>query len=259
MLTVHHLGRSQSERIVWLCEELEIPYRLLQYSRDPITRFAPTDYRALHPIGTAPIITNRSVILPESGAIIEYIITRYGSDRLKILPGIGDFPSYLLWFHFASASLLPSLTAINQAAVLKNDNSSGAHRSRVDRAMSLVEARLAQAQYFAGELFSAADIMMFFPLTTLRHIRPMDLTSFRGIRGYLKRVGERPAYLKAMRKSDPDMPLMSALRVKPYQEREACAATEGCRPQSGRSCRFQSKRRIISGALRESRIGARPP
>jgi glutathione S-transferase len=210
MLTVHHLGRSQSERIVWLCEELETPYRLLQYARDPVTGLAPAEYRALHPIGTAPIITDDALVLPESGAIIEYVIARYGGGRLKISPESVEFPGYLFWFHFANASLLPSLTAVNRAAVLKHDDAGGAHPSRVDRAMSLVEARLAQAQYFAGELFSAADIMMFFPLTTLRHFRPMELSGFPGIRGYLKRVGERPAYLKAMRKSDPNMPLMLA-------------------------------------------------
>jgi glutathione S-transferase len=210
VLTVHHLGRSQSERIVWLCEELEIPYRLLHYSRDPVIRLAPADYRALYPIDTAPIITNGALVLPESGAIIEYVIARYGGGRLKVSSESIDFPSYLFWFHFANASPLPNLTATVRAAVLKHDNAVDVHPSRVVRAMSRIEARLAEAKYFAGELFSAADIMMFFPLTTLRHFRPMELTGFPGIRGYLKHVGERPAYLQAMRKSDPNMPLMLA-------------------------------------------------
>ena len=210
MLTVHHLGKSQSERIVWLCEELEIPYRLLHYSRDPVTHLAPADYRALHPTGTAPIITDGSLILPESGAIIEYVIARYGGGRLKVSPESIDFPSYLFWFHFANASLLPNLTATVRAAVLGHDYAVDVRPSRVDRAMSLIEARLAEARYFAGELFSAADIMMFFPLTTLRHFRPIELAGFPNIRGYLKHVGERPAYLQAMRKSDPNMPLMLA-------------------------------------------------
>ena len=79
MLTVHHLGISQSDRIVWLCEELEIPYELVRYERDPITRMAPADYKALHPFGTAPVITDGGLVLGESGAIIEYIIAKYGN------------------------------------------------------------------------------------------------------------------------------------------------------------------------------------
>ena len=78
MLTVHHLGVSQSERIVWLCEELGVPYELKLYDRDPVTRLAPPQYKSLHPVGTAPIITDGDVVLPESGAIIEYIIGKYG-------------------------------------------------------------------------------------------------------------------------------------------------------------------------------------
>jgi glutathione S-transferase len=84
MLTVHHLGISQSERIVWLCEELGIPYELKRYDRDPVTRLGPPEYKALHPLGTAPIITDGDLVLPESGAIMEYIIGKYGDGRLAV-------------------------------------------------------------------------------------------------------------------------------------------------------------------------------
>ena len=84
MLTVHHLGISQSDRIVWLCEELAIPYRLIRYERDPKTQFAPPEYRALTPFGTAPAITDGDLTLGESGAIIEYIIAKHGGGRLAI-------------------------------------------------------------------------------------------------------------------------------------------------------------------------------
>ncbi len=105
MLTVHHLGRSQSERIVWLCEELEIPYRLKCYRRDPVTMLAPPEYKALHPIGAAPVITDGDLMLAESGAVVEYIIGRYGNGRLALDAGHRDYSHFLYWFHFANGTL----------------------------------------------------------------------------------------------------------------------------------------------------------
>src|ERR1700740_3315156 len=110
MLTVHHLGRSQSERIVWLCEELGLDYELKRYERDPATRLAPAGDKALHPIGTAPVITDGGLVLGESGTIIEYIIAKYGGGRLARKAGHPEFADYLYWFHYANASfqaLLP--------------------------------------------------------------------------------------------------------------------------------------------------------
>jgi len=97
MLTVHPLRRSQSERIVWLCEELRLDYTLKCYVRDPATMLAPAEYRALHPMGTAPVITDGDVMLAESGAIVEYIIARYGDGRLAIPPAHPEFSQYLFW------------------------------------------------------------------------------------------------------------------------------------------------------------------
>ena len=91
MLTVHHLGKSQSERIFWLCEELEIPYELKRYARDAKTMLAPPDYKALYPIGTAPVITDGDVVLAESGAVVEYIIAKYGDGRLTLRADDPDF------------------------------------------------------------------------------------------------------------------------------------------------------------------------
>ena len=84
MLTVHHLGKSQSERIVWLCEELGIPYELKRYTRDPVTMLAPAEYKALHPIGAAPVITDGELVLAESGAVVDYIVAKYGNGRLVL-------------------------------------------------------------------------------------------------------------------------------------------------------------------------------
>src|SRR5919108_4689978 len=102
MLTVHHLCRSQSERIVWLCEELGLDYELKRYERAPL--LAPPEYKALHPIGTAPVITDGDVVLGESGAIIEYILAKYGKGRLARRLGHPEFANYLYWLHFANGS-----------------------------------------------------------------------------------------------------------------------------------------------------------
>src|ERR1700709_2331336 len=109
MLTVHHLGKSQSERIVWLCEELEVLYELKRYARDPVTMLAPADYKALHRIGCAPVITDGDLVLAESGAVVEYIIATYGNGRLALKPDHPDFAAYLYWLHFANGTLQPSM------------------------------------------------------------------------------------------------------------------------------------------------------
>src|SRR5215475_8709131 len=107
MLTVHHLGHSQSERIVWLCEELGIPYELKRYERRADNRLAPPEYKALHPLGAAPVITDGTLVLAESGAVVEYLIQTYGGGRLAMPSGQPDYPAYLYWFHFANGTLQP--------------------------------------------------------------------------------------------------------------------------------------------------------
>src|SRR6266705_1284610 len=104
MLTVHHLGKSQSERIVWLCEELEIPYELNRYARDPVTMLAPADYKALHPVGAAPVIVDGDLVLAESGAIVDYIIAKYGNGRLVLRSDAPDFAQFLYWFPCANGT-----------------------------------------------------------------------------------------------------------------------------------------------------------
>ncbi len=108
MLTVHHLGKSQSERIVWLCEELGIPYDLKVYDRDAVTRLAPPEYKALHPLGAAPVMQDGDVLLAESGAIVEYIVAKHGKGRLTLAPDHPDFAQFLYWFHFANGTLQPA-------------------------------------------------------------------------------------------------------------------------------------------------------
>jgi glutathione S-transferase len=205
MLTVHHLGVSQSERIVWLCEELEIPYALVRYDRVPPGRgMGPPEYKALHPLGTAPIITDGDVVLPESGAIIDYIIGKYGQGQLTVGPNAPNFADYLFWFHYANASFLPSQTGAPRDGAEETPRAQFM-RARAERAWTLVEARLGEAAYFAGDDFTAADIIMVFDLTTMRAFAPRDLAPYPNILAYLQRIGARPAYRRAMEKADPQM------------------------------------------------------
>jgi glutathione S-transferase len=207
MLTVHHLGVSQSERIVWLCEELGLDYELKRYDRDPQTRLAPAAYKALHPMGTAPVITDGKVVMSESGAIVEYILARYGKGRLAVAPEQPNFADYVFWLHFANGSMMPhelirligSMLGANDSPVLQS------LMSRSDRGYTLVEKRLGEAEWFAGPELTAADVMMVFTLTTMRMFEARDLSAYPHIRRYLKRVGERPAYRRAMAKGDPGM------------------------------------------------------
>ncbi|WP_020699250.1 glutathione S-transferase family protein [Reyranella massiliensis] len=212
-MIVHHLGKSQSERIVWLCEELGIPYDLRVYDRDPVTRLAPPQYKALHPMGAAPVITDGDLVLAESGAIIEYIVAKHGKGRLTLAPDHPDFAQFLFWFHFANGTLQPATgrNMILSRLKLPDDNPIlRAMKGRLDLALGLVEARLARSAFLAGSEFTTADIMIVFTLTTMRLFLPFDLAPYPAILAYLQRIGGRPAYRRAMHKGDPDMaPLLT--------------------------------------------------
>ena len=109
MLKIHHLGHSQSERIVWLCEELELPYELHKHTRDAVTRLSPPALKAMHPLGSAPLIEDGDLLLAESAAIVEYIIVKHGGGRLKPGPEHADYAEFLYWFHFSNGNLQPTM------------------------------------------------------------------------------------------------------------------------------------------------------
>ena len=210
MLTVHHLGISQSERIVWLCEELAIPYQLVNYERDPLTRLAPAEYKALHPFGTAPVIVDGPVVLAESAAIIEYIIARHGKGRLSVRPDAPNYAEYLFWFHFANGSMMPVQFAGAIKPTADESPRTRISRERCERTWKMVEARLGEVPYFAGPEFTAADIIMVFVLTTMRAFVPRDISGNPNVLAYLQRIGARPAYRQAMQKGDPTLkPLLT--------------------------------------------------
>jgi glutathione S-transferase len=207
MLTLHHLGHSQSERIVWLCEELGLPYHLERYERRADTRMAPDAYKALHPMGTAPILVDGSLVLGESAAICDYLIAMHGDGRLARHRGDPDFADYLYWFHFANGTLQPLLLRIRS---LERVDPSPANaplqlaQTQFARVFAMLDARLAVADHLAGD-FSAADIMSVFTLTTMRLFKPYDVAPWPNILAYLQRILARPAYRRAMAAADPDL------------------------------------------------------
>jgi len=206
MLTVHHLGISQSERIVWLCEELGLTYELKRYDRRADNRLAPDEYKKLHPMGIAPVITDGDLVLGERGAICDYICARYGDGRLTPGPNDPDFADHLFWFHWSNGTFMTTLMmqlvlsgggSGNPAAVFVED------RSR--RMWAMVETRLGQTQFFGGRNLTTADIMMVYCLTTTRAFRGTSIDDYPHLKAYLARIGARPAYQKAMAKAEPGM------------------------------------------------------
>ena len=152
---------------------------------------APADYKALHPIGAAPVLTDGDLVLAESGAVLDYIIAKYGNGRLTVKPDHPDFASYLYWLHFANGSLQPDMgrNMILNRLKLPDDNPIRlAQKARLDLAFDLVEARTREAEYLAGNEFTAADIMTGFSLTTMRYFMPYDLKRCPNIVGYLARI-----------------------------------------------------------------------
>lgn len=206
MLTIHHLRISQSERIVWLCEELEIEYDLKLYNRDPETRLAPPELKALHPMQIAPVITDGDLVLGESGAIMDYIVGKYAPDT-PLVPRADnpDFADHLYWYHFANATLMTN--GMMSIAV----NAVGAEMppplmKRVTNAWGHIEARLSEAAYFGGANFTTADIMLGFSLTTARAFNDMSIEHMPNLKAYLQRIGEREAYQRAIAKAEPGFP-----------------------------------------------------
>ena len=219
VLTVHHLQVSQSERIVWLCEELGIPYELKLYQRSPV--LSPPSYLALHPIGAAPVITDdeKNLTLAESNAIAEYIIHVYGGGHLAVEPGADNYADYLYWFAFTNGTLQPAImrTMVLRFAGLNEDNNHVArYENRLNQALEFLDRRLGETgAWLAGKEFTAADVMIVFSLTTMRKFDGRDLSKYGNVLEYLQRVKGREAYVRAMGKADPGMDVQDAMRGPP--------------------------------------------
>jgi glutathione S-transferase len=206
MITIHHLRISQSERIVWLMEELGLEYDLKLYNRDPETRLAPPELKALHPMEIAPVITDGDLVLGESGAIIDYIVGKYAPDT-DLVPSADhpDFARHLYWYHFANATLMTN--GMMQIAVNAVEaEMPPSLMKRVTNAWAHVEQALGEADYFGGSALTTADIMLGFSLTTARAFNDMSIDHMPNLKAWLRRIGEREAYQRAFAKAEPGMP-----------------------------------------------------
>ena len=206
MITIYHLDTSRSERIVWLMEELGLPYTLERFDRMPNV-LAPEELQRVHELGRAPVIRDGDTVLAESGAIVEYIVARHGGGRLGVTPSDPAFAQYLYWLHYAEGSLLLQLLREWTLERFLPDADAAPGMARVRAAtrqhLEFVDGHLAGSDYFAGPEFTAADVMMVFAFTTLLRFREVDLGSYAALQRYLARIGERPAYRRAMELAGP--------------------------------------------------------
>ncbi len=199
MIVVHHLNNSRSQRIPWLLEELGVPYRLEQHRRDSKTNLAPPELRAIHPLGKSPVIQDGDLTLAESGAIIEYLVERYGAGRLVPQRGSNEYVRYLFWMHFAEGTIMLHMVA--RLYLIRVGEAAKAMLARVEAMigdeLDLVEAELGRSAHLAGTEFSAADVQMVFPLEFAAHAGLLAERHAK-LRDYLARMQARPAYRRAV-------------------------------------------------------------
>jgi glutathione S-transferase len=205
MLIIHHLGVSQSDRVVWLMEELGLPYRMKWYDRGP-DGLMPPEYVALHPAATAPVVEDDGRMLAESAAILEYVCHRYAGGKLTVRPDQPNYFDYLYFMHwnnnvqgvfFAKLALGPDATG-PQA-----DRVNGFIKRRQDGYYRVLEQRLAQSPYLAGPEFTCADIMVTFNLTELPLFGGRKIDDLPNTQAYVARMAARPAYARAMALAGP--------------------------------------------------------
>ena len=204
MIMIHHLLVSQSERVIWLMEELGLPYELKSYPRDKETRLAPPVFRELHPIGSAPVIQDGAVTMAESSAIFTYILDLYGKGQLRIAPGQPHYADFVYWFQYANAGLMPQVMQRLMAAragVPDSNPRAVFIRERFARHLDMINDRFAANPYLAGEKFTAADILLHFPFGTMSAFLPLDISAYPHIGAWVERMSARPAYQRAMKRA----------------------------------------------------------
>lgn len=199
MITIHHLGVSQSDRIVWLMEELGLPYRLKWYDRGP-DGLLPPDYLALHPAATAPIVNDDERTLCESAAIVEYLCHRHAGGRLTIGSDRPEYPDYLYWMHFnnnVQGLFFAKIVAGGPEAALASPMG-GFLRRREDGYHRHLDETLGRSPFVAGSELTCADLMVTFNLTTLPHFGGRAIDDLPNVKAYVERITQRPAYVRAM-------------------------------------------------------------
>jgi len=209
MIVVHHLENSRSQRILWLLEELEMPYEVVRYERDPKTVLAPAALAAVHPLGKAPVIEDRAAegggprIVAESGAIVEYLVEKAGG-RLGPPANRDSVLLYRQFLHYAEGSLMPPLfgLVITERMALAGKPARGPILAYFGRHLDWLETELGARPWFAGEEFTAADIMMSFPLELARNRAGLDETR-PNLVDWLERIHARAAYAAALKAGGP--------------------------------------------------------
>lgn len=213
MITVHHLEKSRSQRVLWMLEELEVPYEIKRYERDPKTQLAPKSLEAIHPLGKSPVVTDGDATLAESGAILEYLVETYGKARMVPKAGTPEHRDYRYFMHYAEGSLMPFLVLalivgrMRKAPLLVRPVA-GMIASRLSeqyvepnlrRHLAFLEAHLAKQPWFAGDKMTVADIQMSYACEAAI-ARASHLGSTMRIAAYVERCQARPAYQRALEK-----------------------------------------------------------
>ena len=218
MIVVHHLNNSRSQRVLWLLEELGLPYEIKHYQRDAVTMLAPPELLAVHPLGKSPVITDGDITVAETGAIVEYLLERDSDGRLLPKPGTPEALRYRYWLHFAEGSAMPPLllTLIFDrvanapmpffikpvARGISNKVMDLMVRPNLKRQLDFMEAELGRSTWFAGPELTGADIMMSFPLEAAAQRAGLDASRPK-LMAFLKRIHARPAYKKALARGGP--------------------------------------------------------
>jgi len=201
MIIVHHLNESRSQRILWLLEELAVPYEIRHYTRDAQTRLAPPELQAVHQLGKSPVIEDDGTKLIESGAIVDYLIRRHGGGKLRPAEDTADFEAYQQWLHYAEGSaMLPLLLKMYTARL----GEAGAPlKPRIDSELAnhlgYVDRSLAGREWLVGDTLSGADVQMSFVGEASRGLR----ASYPNMDAWVKRFQQRPAYRRALERGGP--------------------------------------------------------
>lgn len=203
MLVVHHLSHSRSQRILWLLEELEVPYEIRLYERQGSSHLAPEELRSVHPLGKSPVITDGGRTVAESGAIIDYIVRHHGEGGLAPAPDSWLYDQYVQWLHYAEGSAALPLIMKGLTSYLGNMWRPLKQRVDIelDTHLSYIDQSLEGCDYLVGNAFSAADVQMSFigELASLR----TDRSRFANLEAWVHRFQGRPAYQAAIRRGGP--------------------------------------------------------
>jgi glutathione S-transferase len=213
-LTVHHLNNSRSQRVLWLLEELGVPYELVKYQRDPVTDLAPPELQKIHPLGKSPVVTDDGVTLAESAVILEYLVEKYGHGKLVPPKDTPNYRRYRYYMHYAEGSLMPFLllrlitSKMRQAPFLvrpiakaiASKIEAGFVGPNLARHVAFLDGELASSDFFAGGELTAADIQMSFPMEALAARLPDAPVR---IKQFVALMRERPAYQRALERGGP--------------------------------------------------------